>query len=157
MTIMAWMVSWQGVIDIAWLLFLLVLLKHFWSERQFLSQARDWLITKGRMTQFLWTRDGNRVWAKIEYTYHLYDQDFVGEYFFLDTSHNNPNSSYSRQVAYRAAVAFEKDEEIDVYYNPDNPNQSALDVRIPGKLNVIISLLLFLIGLHLLVVLRRWF
>lgn len=152
-TLSTWFFSWRGAIDLAWLLFLLVLFRHFWSQRQFLNRARDWLITKGRMTQFSWSQDGHQLWAKIEYSYHLYDKDFVGEYFFLDTSHNNPNSKYARQVAYRAAVAFEKDEEIDVYYNPDNPSQAALDVRIPVKLNVIIVLLAGLIALHVLVLL----
>ncbi|MDP1603506.1 MAG: DUF3592 domain-containing protein [Legionella sp.] len=146
---MNWLVSWRGLMDIAWLLFLLLLLRHFWQDRRALEKARHWLITRGRITKFLWTREGTHLWPKIEYTYHIYDQDFTGEYFFLDTSHNNPNSNYSRQVAYRAAIAFEKDEEIDVYYNPNNPVQAALDVRIPVKLNVIIVLLLALIAVHL--------
>lgn len=156
LTLLSWLISWQGVVDLIWLVFLLAVFIHFWKRRQFLSQASDWLITSARMTQFQWTREGHQLWAKIEYTYQLYDREFVGEYFFLDTSHNNPNSKYARQVAYRAAMAFENDAEIEVYYNPDNPNQSALDVRIPFKLNLIIGLCLFLIVLHLLMIVRHF-
>jgi len=149
------LITWQGFMDIAWLLFLLFLLRHFWQDRQALAKARHWLITKGRITQFLWTRERHQLWPKIEYTYQLYDKDFVGEYFFLDTSHNNPNSKYARKVAYRAAMAFENDEEIEVFYNPNNPKQAALDVHIPTKLNVIIGLLLLLLVLHLAIVARH--
>lgn len=149
------LVSWQGFMDIIWLLFLLFLLRHFWQERQVLKMASYWLITKGRITQFVWTKEGVHLWPKIEYTYELFEQEFKGEYFFLDTSRNNPNSKYSRKVAYQAAMAFENDEEINIYYNPDNPLQSALDVRMPTKLNVIIGLLVILLGLHLVIVAHR--
>ena len=152
---MNWLVSWQGFMDMVWLVFLLFLLWHFWQERQALMRASHWLITRGRITQFVWTQEGVHLWPKIEYSYQLFEQEFKGEYFFLDTSRNNPNSKYSRRVAYRAAMAFENDEEINVYYNPDNPLQSALDVRIPAKLNVIIGLLLFLVTLHLVIVAHR--
>lgn len=152
---MNWLISGQGFMDIVWLLFLLFLLRHFWQERQALMIASHWLITRGRITQFVWTQDGHHLWPKIEYSYQLFDQEFKGEYLFLDTSRNNPNSKYARKVAYRAAMAFENDEEIDIYYNPDNPLQSALDVRIPTKLNVIIGLLLFLLVLHLVIVAHR--
>lgn len=149
------LISWQSFMDIVWVLFLLFLLRHFWQERQALKLASYWLITKGRITQYIWTKEGVHVWPKIEYTYELFDQEFKGEYFFLDTSRNSPNSKYARKVAYRAAMAFENDEEINVYYNPDNPLQSALDVRIPTKLNVIIGLLVFLLFLHVAIVAHR--
>jgi hypothetical protein len=147
--IIHWLLSWHGLIDIAWLLFLALLLKHFWQDRQLLVQASHWLITKGRITQVLWTQEGHHLWPKIEYTYQIYERDFQGEYLFLDTSHNNPNSKYAKKVAYRAAIAFQNDEEIEVYYNPNNPLQAALDVRIPLKLNVIIALLVVLMVVHL--------
>ena len=92
---------------------------------------------------------GHSIWPKIEYTYQVHDQDLIGEYLFLDTSHNNPNSKYSRLVAYKAAVAFKENSEIDVYYNPNNPEQSALDVTIPIKLNIILCLISVLIVIHL--------
>lgn len=152
----SWLLSWKGIIDLAWLVFLLILLRHFWQDWRLLQSARYWLITKGRISQLVWTKDGEHIWPKIEYIYQIYDQDFYGEYLFLDTSHNNPNSKYARNVAYRAAMAFEKDEEIDIYYNPNNPKQSALDVHMPVKLNVIIVLLIFLILLHLGIVVYHW-
>ena len=152
-----WFLSWRGLLDVVWLLFLLSLLLHFWRDRQLLRQTRFWLITKGRITQFRWSQDGPRIWPKIEYSYQVFDHDFQGEYLFLDTAHNNPNSKYARQVAYRAAIAYEKDEEIDVFYNPNNPQQAVLDITIPRKLNVIIALLVAFIILHLtIMVYRLW-
>ncbi len=52
-------------------------------------------------------------------------------------------------MAYKAAVAFEKNQNIDVYYDPFYPQRSALDIKIPAKLNAIIAFVLFLILLHL--------
>lgn len=117
-----------------------------------MAQTKFWLITKGRITSFEWTKAGPRLWPRIEYRYQVFDNDFQGEYLFLDTSHNNPNSKYARHVAYRAAMAYENDEEIDVYYNPNNPYQAVLDTTIPRKLNLIIALLLALIVFHLVMV-----
>ena len=130
--------SWRGLLDILWLLFLLSMVWHFWRERQLLTQTKFWLITKGRITSFEWTKVGPRLWPRIEYRYQVFDKDFQGEYLFLDTSHNNPNSKYARQVAYRAAMAYENDEEIDVYYNPNNPYQAVLDT-LSNKINLIIA------------------
>jgi hypothetical protein len=145
----------RGVLDLVWLFFLLFMLWHFWRARRFLAQTKFWLITKGRITRFEWTREGPRLWPKIQYTYQVFDKDFYGEYLFLDTSHNNPNSKYARKVAYRAAVAYEEDKDIDVFYNPNNPEQAVLDITIPHKLNLIIVLLVLLIILHLVVVAGR--
>ncbi|MFC3908245.1 DUF3592 domain-containing protein [Legionella dresdenensis] len=152
---MNWLLSWRGLIDIAWLVFLLAMLRHFWQERWFLSEARYWLIVKGRITRLEWSQEGSRLWPKIEYSYQVNERDFLGEYLFLDTSHNTPNSRYARKLAYQVAMAFKKDEEITVFYNPDNPTQSALDVHIPTKLNLIIGLIMFLIIVHLGVIVYR--
>lgn len=151
-----WLRSWQGISDIMWLVFLLLVLGYFWRKWLFLNQVKYWLITKGRITQFFWTRDGRHIWPKIEYTYQVCDMDFIGEYFFLDTANNNPHSHYSRYLAYRTAIAFEKDQDIDVYYNPNNPAQAVLDIRIPRKLKFIIVLLITMIGVHLLMIIRSW-
>ena len=144
--------SWRAGLDLIWLIFLLYLLWHFWRDRQFLAQTQDWLITKGRITLFEWTREGPRLWPKIQYKYQVLDQDFYGEYLFLDTAHNNPTSKYARMVAYRAAVAYEEDAEIDVHYNPNDPKQAVLDITIPRKLNLILVLVAALIIVHLVVV-----
>jgi hypothetical protein len=148
---MTWQVMGRWMLDLGWLLFLLFLLRHFWQKRKILLQATGWLKAKGRITIFEWTEVGHTVWPKIEYSYQVHEHDLVGEYLFLDTIHNTPNSKYARLIAYKAAVAFKKDEEIDIYYNPDHPEQSALDVSMPKKLNFILLLIgsvtLFQMGL----------
>jgi hypothetical protein len=149
--------SWHWIIDLSWLLFLIGLLFYFWRDRQNLKRTQSWLLTKGRITEFLWTQEDHRLWPKIEYTYSASNQEFQGSHLFLDTSHNNSNSTYARRIAYRAALAYERDEEIDVYYNPANPQESALDITIPRKLNLILFLLLMLIFFHVSILIYRLF
>ncbi|KTD32594.1 DUF3592 domain-containing protein [Legionella israelensis] len=147
-----WLTSWQGLLDLSWLLFLLLILRYFWKDRQALLQTRNWLKTKGKVTRCEWTRQEHRVWPEIEYLYEVNEQEFIGQYLFLDTSHNDPNSAYARGIAYKAAMSYEKNQEIDVYYDPFHPQRSALDIRIPRKLNVVIALIIGFIVLHLCVI-----
>lgn len=146
---MIWQLVWRLMIDLGWLFFLLLLFRHFWQDRQGLIGAKYWLITKGHITSCEWTKIGHSVWPKIEYSYQVCGKELTGEYLFLDTAHNNPNSKYSRNIAYKVAVAFKEDEDIDVYYNPSDPNQSALDVTMPIKLNIILILIGTVIVIHL--------
>lgn len=154
--IMNELISWQGLTNIIWLIFLLAVFRYFWRQRQISSKACDWLITRGRITQLVWTKDGATIWPKIEYTYQIYDRDFTSDRFFFDTSHNSPYSKSCRNIAYRMAIAFENNEDIDVFYDPDNPLQAVLDVSIPSKLNVIINFLLLLIIAHVLMMVLGW-
>ena len=120
-----------------------------------LVRAQSWLKVKGHITRCEWVRVGHSVWPKIEYAYQVADQDLVGEYLFLDTSHNNPNSKYSRRIAYKVAVASKDNSEIDIYYNPNHPEQSALDVTIPKKLNFILLLIGVLILAQISIIIYR--
>jgi hypothetical protein len=143
--------------DLGWLFFLLWLFFHFWQKKRILVQAQSWFIAKGHITECEWTKVGHSVWPKIEYSYKVEDKEEQGEHLFLDTTHNNPNSAYARQVAYRVAVAFKEETEVDVYYNPQDPEQSALDVSMPTKLTLILILISLLIGVHLgLIVWHHW-
>lgn len=153
---MNWLTIWRWTLDFLWLLALLYVFRHFWQKRANLLIAQHWLQTKGRVTACEWTQVGHSVWPKIEYTYQVNEQSLIGEYLFLDTAHNNPNSKYSRSVAYKAAVAFQENAEIDVYYNPNQPEQSALDVTIPSKLNIILILIGMLIVVHLGLIVWRY-
>ena len=141
--------SGRWILDIGWLFILFILLIHFWRDRKALQEAQSWLKAKGHITSCEWAQVGHSIWPKIEYTYQVHDKDLVGEYLFLDTSHNNPHSKYSRLIAYKAAIAFKENSEIDVYYNPNHPEQSALDVTMPTKLNVILLLISILIVIHI--------
>lgn len=145
-------ISWQSVLDLGWLLFLLLILGYFWSIRREIRQAQVWPKTKGRITYCKWTVAGHRLWPEIEYIYHIGEQDFIGEHLFLDTSHRDPSSKYARKLAYKVAKAYQKDETIDVYYNPAKPEQAVLDTRIPGKLNFILVLIVAFIVAHLIII-----
>jgi uncharacterized protein YxeA len=142
---MTWLEIWRWVLDLGWLVILLILLRHFWRDRQSLVQARTWLQVKGRITSCELTKSGHSVWPKIEYTYEVYEKEMIGEHLFLDTTHNNPNSKYARHIAYKAALAFKEGEEVEVYYNPNHPGQSALDVTMPKKLTFILVLISILL------------
>lgn len=153
---MSWVILGRWLMDLGWLLFLFVLFIHFWRDRQVLVDARTWLTVKGYITACKWTKVGHSIWPKIEYSYHVSEKDFMGYDLFLDTKHHNLNSNYSRQIAYKAAVAFKEGTEIDIYYNPNNLEQSALDVSIPIKLNVILTLIGMLMALHLALIVWRY-
>lgn len=146
----------KWILDLSWLIFLLIVLHHFWQDRRSLLFTKTWLKTKGMITKCEWTQEGNSIWPKIEYTYHVQDHEIIGEYLFLDTAHNNPNSSYARSIAYKAAQAYEAQSEIDVFYNPNDPEQSALDIAIPKKLNVIVVLIALFLIIHLAVIFFRY-
>lgn len=146
---MTWLALCRLVLDLSWLMVLFMILRHFWCDRQILLQAQSWLKVKGHVTECEWIKSGHSIWPKIQYSYQVYEQNMIGEYLFLDTTHNNPHSKYARQIAYKAAVAYTEEREIDVYYNPNHPQQSALDVTMPKKLTIILTLLWMLIILHL--------
>lgn len=155
--IMSGLYSWQAAVDIGWLVLLFIVFYHFWQARAQLAEAKSWLITKGKITHCEWVTMGQSIWPKIEYSYEVYNKELVGHYLFLDTAHNNPNSTYARRVAYRVALAFKDNSDIDVYYNPNHPEQSALDVIIPKKLNVILIVVGALILLQVAMILSRFF
>ncbi|HAT8334957.1 TPA: DUF3592 domain-containing protein [Legionella pneumophila subsp. pneumophila] len=146
---MVWPIIWRWILDLGWLCFLLILFWYFWKKRRDLVEARSWLKAKGHVTRCEWTRVGHSVWPRIEYIYEVYEKDLTGEYLFLDTTFNTPNSKYSRSIAYKVAIAYRDNSEIDVYYNPNRPEQSALDVTIPKKLTFILILISSLILLHI--------
>ena len=125
------------------------MLGYFWRIRKELLQTRSWAITQGQITHCEWTTQGHRLWPKIEYVYEVNEREFIGEHLFPDTSHNDPNSEYARHVAYQVAEAYKKNESIRVYYNPEKPEQAALDVTIPRKINLILILLAVFISIHL--------
>jgi hypothetical protein len=135
------------ILDTGWLFVLCLLLAYFWRERTGWSKAQSWFKVKGHITCFEST-DKQGQWPKLEYSYHVYDKDWTGDRLLFDTAYNNPNSSYVRLASYKAAIAFQKSTEIDIYYNASDPRQSALDVRIPFKLNLILILISLLSLLH---------
>ena len=147
--------SLRCILDFGWLFILLAIFYHFWEQKRTLLYAKGWLKTKGHITRCEWTKIGTSIWPKIEYTYQVHDKDIIGQYLFLDTTHNNPNSTYSRNIAYKAAVAFAENNEIEVYYNPNHPEQSALDTTVPIKLNIILLLVSVFIIVHSTVIIYR--
>ena len=143
------------VLDVAWLTILVLIFYHFWKNRQFLMDAQGWLKAKGHITRYQFVQVGHSIWPKIEYEYCVYEQNLTGHYLFLDTAHNNPSSKYSRRIAYNAAIAYNDQSEIDVYYNPNRPEESALDVTMPFKLNAILIVNGLLITTQLVITVLR--
>lgn len=152
---MARLLSWQTLLDLGWLLFLLFLLRYFWLDRRVILQSRLWVKTTGQITALEWSHYGHSVWPKIEYVYRVDEQEFNGEHLFLNTAHNDPNSAQARKIAFQAASAYKSGDMIDVYYNPDKPEQAALDITMPRKLTIILALIAALIMLHITILLVR--
>ncbi len=132
------LLSWQSLIDFLWLIFLIVLLIHFWKKRQILVAASSWKKTKGLIHELDWTKENNSLWLQVTYTYQLFEQEYLGDCIFLDEASNRKNNAYTRSVAYRIVMAFKNQDYLDVYYNPENLMESALDVKIPRGLEVVL-------------------
>lgn len=147
--------SWDGLLDLGWLLFLSLLLAYFWLQRHTMLKAQHWQKTRGHISRFEWITHGHRVWPKIEYIYQVHDQEFIGEHLFVDMTYINPNSRYARKFAYQVANAYKNNEDLAVFYNPEKPAQAVLNVSMPRKLNLIIVLISALIALHLLGIYRQ--
>lgn len=145
----------KAILDVIWLCILLVMFHHFWKKRQMLSDAQGWLKAKGHITQYELIQVGHNLWPKVEYEYCVYEQNLIGHYLFLDTTHNTPNSKYSRHVAYQAALAYKDHLEVDIYYNPNRPEESALDVTIPTKLTGILVVISILIVIQIMTLIAR--
>lgn len=141
---------WQRVLDFGWLLFLLLVLRYFWRARQRMLQTTCWVKTRGRITRCEWSVSGHSVWPKIEYIYQVAERDYTGEYWFLDAVHNDTHSKYARLLAYKVVNAYKNNEDIDVYYNPDQPEQAVLDTIVPRKIKWVLWLVTVLIVAHIL-------
>lgn len=140
---------WMLYMDLGWMLLLLGILLYFLHKRRQVNKARHWVKTKARIETCEWLHQGALLWPKIEYVYEIDDKRYTGEHLFFDTSHQNPASKRARQLAYYVADAFKKDQEIDVFYDPNNPSNAVISTEIPWKLNFIILLLTSLMVFHL--------
>lgn len=147
----------KHLLDWGWLLFLLLVFWYFWRSRQVTVKTKFWVKTRGRITHCEWMICEHIMWPKIEYIYQVGERDHTGEYLFLDTVHNDPNSQYARHLAYKVAIAYKENEDIDVYYDPNKPEQAVLDTTVPGKLNLILVFIAALIVLHLVIMVLRVF
>ncbi len=139
----------KNLVDLGWLIFLLLVFWYFWRGRQVTMQTKSWVKTKGKIAHCEWEICGHIMWPKIEYIYQVCEQDYTGEYLFLDTVHNDFNGQYARHIAYKVAIAYKENEDIDVYYDPGSPEHAVLDTTVPKKLNLILCLIATLIALHL--------
>jgi hypothetical protein len=147
---------WKFILDASWLVILALIFYHFWNKRRVLVDAQGWLKAKGRITSFELIRVAHGVWPKIEYAYQVCDQDLTGHYLFLDTAHNSPNSKYARRIAYQTALAYKDQLDVDVYYNPNRPEESALDVTMPIKLTAILIVIGMLLVLQVTMLVWRY-
>lgn len=151
------LLNWQNLLDVVWLMFLLFLFAYFWNIHREFRQTQYWPKAQGYITYCKWTVEGHRLWPKIEYLYHIGERDFLSENVFLDSSHHDPNSKHARKIAFKIAKAYQEDAPIDVYYNPQKPEQAVLDNHVPGKLNLILILITTFMILHIGLVIWRLF
>tara|TARA_Y100000588_G_C14199112_1_gene901634 strand:- start:803 stop:1243 length:441 start_codon:yes stop_codon:yes gene_type:complete len=145
------------IIDIIWLAFLTGLLVYFFSVRLKAKRALKWHKTTAYITVCDWRYEGRIIWPKVQYSYYVDGREYKGENLFMDTSHNTPHSRYARNVAYKVAKAYKNNEALMIYYHPDKPDVSAIDVEVPTKINVILLFISGLILLHLGVLVFRFF
>lgn len=147
--------SSRTIIDLIWLIFISGLFIYFLREYFTLKSYKNWSKTKAQVIKIQWHHHKNILWPKVEYLYHVGGYEYIGEHLFPDTFHNAPTSKYSRQIAYNTAKAYKDYKEIEIFFNPEQPEQSAIDVKIPRKVIFILFFLGFLIALHITIFLFR--
>lgn len=147
--------SWQRLLDFCWLFFLLFVLQYFWFKRQAFVRAQKWIKTKGQVTQCEWTKYGYQLWPKIEYLYQVGEIDLSSNDLFLEEGYQDFSSVAARNLAYHLVEAYNQHETIDVYYNPQNPQQAVLDITIPRRLNFVLIFLSALTLIHMGIMLIR--
>lgn len=147
--------SWQGLWDMAWLLFLITMFSYYWVHRRNTLKIKHWHKALGRITKWRWTLHGHAVWLKIEYVYQVEQQSYFNTALFFEQAHVNPNSRYARKFAYKLAQAYQHNEQVPVYYNPEAPGEAVLDLAPSKKLTAILILVTVLITLHLVLVVLR--
>ncbi|KTD52210.1 hypothetical protein Lqui_1054 [Legionella quinlivanii] len=133
--------TWQGIIAFIWMLILLFMLGYFWRYRSKFKTSQAWPVAKGQITELIWVKKDHFLWADIQYSYVVNGVSYANNSLFIEQRFRSPKSAYARQVAYQAALAYEKGEDIRVFYNPSNPQEAALDTRVPLKLTIILVLL----------------
>ena len=137
------------ILDVLWLLICVVFLVFFIHQWRLSRHIAKWPSTTGHIIKLTWHQDKERLWPEIEYMYSLNGYEYIGHDLFKDTRLNTINSKRARELAYKVAVAHKNHQEIDVYYNPDYPEDSALEVGIPKKIYVIMILLSGFLLFHL--------
>lgn len=140
--------SWQTMLDFGWLIFLLFVFRQCWISRQYTHQTQRWHKTMGHITKCEWKICQHVLWPTIEYVYQVGDKDFTNDHICRDTLHQSPTSAHMRRLAYQIANAFQHNQNLDVYYDPNHPEQSVLDTTIPRKLQMIVFVLGILIGVQ---------
>lgn len=147
--------SWQSIWDTAWLIFLITMFSYYWFHRRNTLKTKHWQIALGRITQWKWTLNGHAIWLKIEYVYEVEEHTYFNTALFFEQAHVNPNSRYARKFAYKLAQAYQHNEQVTVYYNPEGPGEAVLDIATPNKLIGILIFIALLILLHLALVIMR--
>ncbi|MCE3045162.1 DUF3592 domain-containing protein [Legionella sp. 16cNR16C] len=140
--------TWQSTIAVIWMLVLLFMLGYFWRYRSKFKTSQVWPFAKGQITRLNWIRKDHFLWADIQYSYVVDGVGYTNNCLFIEQRFRSPKSAYARRIAYQAALAYEKGEEITVFYNPVNPQEAALDTRVPLKLTIILILLGVFLVIH---------
>lgn len=150
------LLSWQSFFDFGLLILLLGIFAYFWRDLYKVKGAKNWIKTRGRISNYTLEKQGNSLWPKMEYTYLVADKQYTGYDFFLTSAHKEIYSLYARNLAYQMAKAYHANEEIDVYYNPKNPEEAVLDTTISHKLTFILAIIGAFIFIHLFLIISRF-
>lgn len=142
-------ISWVLLLDITWLILLTLILRNFLIDIRTLRTVSQWPQTQGKVESMELVETEGSYWPKLCYQYQVNDVEYSGKNIFLDSILNAPHKAYSKRVAHDIAKAYQQDEEVTVYYDPQHAELSVLNTRVPPKLYVIASILGLLIAGHL--------
>lgn len=150
-------VTWQTVLDIAWLIFLLLVLRYFGHQRRIHFSTKTWQQTKGRIIQCEWEIQGATKEPRIAFLFRVNAKDLFGDQLFFPPTQQYLSTAELRKGLYQVAAAYQSEQELTVYYDPNKPEHAALHVKCPVKLRLILVSITFFVIFHLGMMIARGF
>lgn len=139
-------------LDLLWLAILAISLRYFYQLRYKLKELALWHKTLATINSCEWQFEAGRRYPIIEYNYTVKQKKYRNSNVFVDNSYNFINSKYAVKKISALVNSWKNNEAVEVYYDPCEPENATLDLRVPKKLKYINYFLGFLVVTQLLVV-----
>ncbi|MBT3337168.1 MAG: DUF3592 domain-containing protein [Anaerolineae bacterium] len=122
-----------------------VMIYKYFQEKKDAEESLGWSSTVGRITKSLMRREtsyessNTLYYPEVEYTYEFLGTEYTGDRITFGGSTGNSNRNKSEETLAKYPVG----ENITVYYDPNNPEDAALERKIGlgGKVFLIVGIL----------------
>ena len=144
------------LLDIIWLLFLIAMFVLALKKRANMRFFKGWQQTQAQIIKLKHTKSNNVIKPTVEYMYHVQGYDYIGDQLFPEDFKRLPGSRHYRKVAYQLATAFNNNQEISIWYDESQPEDSAVDIQAPIHNTVLLVLISTLVLAEIALLLHRF-